>query len=113
MDGSVIEQLELSRKLLSESKQIDPECSKILSGIETALFQVEDSLHELIQYSDKVEDDPARLGWINERLSRIQHITRKYRLHNADELTTFFEESLRELDSLEHQDENEQEICER
>ena len=112
-DGSVIEQLELSRKLLGEAEQIDSECSKTLSGIETALFQVEDSYQELVQYSDKVEDDPERLALINERLSRIQHYTRKYRLDNPDELLTLFEDSKQELDSLEHLDENEQEICEK
>ena len=111
-DGSVIEQLELSRKLLDEAEQIDSECSKILSGIETVIFQIEDSYQELVQYSDKVEDDPERLAWINERLSRIQHYIRKYRLDNADELLTLFEDSKQELDSLEHLDENEQGIYE-
>jgi len=113
VDGSVIEQLELSRKLLGEAEQIDSECSKIISGIEAVLFQIEDSYQELVQYSDKVEDDPERLAWINERLSRIQHYTRKYRLDNADELLTLFEDSKQELDSLEHLDENEQEIYEK
>jgi len=113
VDGSIIEQLELSRKLLSEALQIDSECMKILSGIETALFQVEDSFQELIQYSDKIEDDPIRLAWINERLSRIQHFSRKYRLHNSGELLNLLEKSLKELDSIDHLDEDEQEICEK
>ena len=33
-DGSVIEQLEILRKLLSEAQQIDPECAEINTGID-------------------------------------------------------------------------------
>ena len=112
-DGAVLEQLELTRKLLSDAEQIDDECANIRSGVETALIQVEDSYQELVHYSDKVEDDPARLAWINERLSQIQHLVRKFRLENAEELSALYEKSQQELDSLEHFNENEQEIYDR
>ena len=112
-DGAVLEQLELTRKLLSDAEQIDYECANIRSGVETALIQVEDSYQELVHYSDKVEDDPARLAWINERLSQIQHFVRKFRLENAEELLALYEKSQQELDSLEHFNENEQEIYDR
>ena len=113
LDGSVLAQLEILRKLLGEAEQIDPECAKFRSGIESVLFQLEDSHQELLSYNSKIEDDPARLAWINERLSRIQHFERKFRFDNADELLTLFEKSQHELDSLEHHDENEQEIFEK
>ncbi|MBC8258157.1 MAG: DNA repair protein RecN [SAR324 cluster bacterium] len=109
-DGSVLEQLELLRKLISEAEQFDPECAEIRSGIETALFQLEDSHRQLVQYSDKVEDDPTRLAWINERLSRIQHFERIYQLNNSADILDLLAESKQELISLEHLDENEQEI---
>jgi len=109
-DGAVLEQLELTRKLLSDAEQIDDQCANIRSGVETALIQVEDSYQELVHYSDKVEGDPARLAWINERLSLIQHFVRKFRFKNAEELLTLYEKSQQELNSLEHFNENEQEI---
>ena len=43
MDGSILEQLEFSRKLLSEAEQIDPACTEMLAGIETVFFQLENS----------------------------------------------------------------------
>jgi len=113
MDGSVLEQLELIRKQICEAEEIDPDCANIRAGIESALFQLEDSHRELAGYSTKIEDEPDRISWINERLSRIQHFRRKFRLDDADELPTLYENSLRELDSLEHLDENEQEICDK
>ena len=76
----------MTRKLVSDAEQIDDECANIRSGVETALIQVEDSYQELVHYSDKVEDDPDRLAWTNERLSQIQHFVRKFRLENAEEL---------------------------
>ena len=113
MDGAVLEQLEYLRKIIAEAEQIDPECGRIRSGIESAFFQLEESHRELIRYTSKIEDDPKRLSWINERLSRIQHFERKFRLENADELLTLFEKYKQELDSLENLVENEQEICTR
>ena len=111
MDGAVLEQLEYLRKVISEAEQIDPECGIIRSGIESALFQLQDSHRELVRYTSKIEDDPKRLAWINERLSRIQHFERKFRLENAEELLTLLEKNQRELVSLENLVDNEQEIC--
>ena len=113
MDGAVLEKLEFLRKIIGEAEHIDPECRIIRTGIESALFQLEDSHRELVQYSTKIEDDPKRLIWINERLSRIQHFERKYRLANADELGSLLEKKQLELDSLQIHIENEHEICER
>ena len=113
MDGAVLEKLEFLRKIIGEAEHIDPECRIIRAGIESALFQLEDSHRELVQYSTKIEDDPKRLIWINERLSRIQHFERKYRLANADELGSLLEKKQLELDSLQIHIENEHEICER
>ena len=113
MDGAVLEQLEYLRKIIAEAEQIDPECTRIRSGIESAFFQLEESHRELIRYTSKIEEDPKRLSWINERLSRIQHFKRKFCLENTDELLTLFETNKKELDSLENLDENEKEICTR
>ena len=112
-DGAVLEQLELARKLLNDAEQIDEECANIHSGVKTALIQLEDSYQELVHYSDKVEADPARLGWVNERLSQIQHFVRKFRLENAEELLILYQNSQQELDSLKHYEENEREILDR
>jgi DNA repair protein RecN (Recombination protein N) len=113
MDGSVLEQLEMSRKLLAEAEQIDPECSEIQAGIETACFQLEDSHRDILNYCGKVEADPQRLSWINERLSRIQQFVRKFRLSDAEELLTLHEESIKEFDSLQQLDDNEQQLVEK
>jgi len=113
MDGSVLEQLEISRKLLSEAEQIDPECTEIHAGIETAFFQLEDSYRDLANYCERVEADPQRLNWINERLSRIQHFVRKFSLPDAEGLHTLHEDSLKEYDSMQQLGDDQQQIAEK
>ena len=110
MDGSVLEQLEISRKLLSEAEKIDPECNIINAGIESAFFQLEEIYRELVTYCDRVEADPQRLNWINERLSRIQHYVRKFSLSDVEDLRTLYEDSLREYDSMQHLGDDQQQI---
>ena len=112
-DASIIEQLEFLRKLLIDSEKIDPECKTMLSGVESILFQSEDIHQELNKYISKLEENPSRLAWLNERLSKIQHISRKFNLKDSDELKTLSENLNRELDSLSNIFENEQEIIER
>ena len=113
MDGSVLEQLEISRKLLSEAEQIDPECTEMYAGIETAFFQLEDSYRGLLNYYDRLEADPQRLNWINERLSRIQHFVRKFSLPDAEGLQTLHEDSLKEYDSMQQLGDDQQQIAEK
>ena len=112
MDGSVLEQLEISRKLLSEAQQIDPECAEINTVIETASFQLEDSYRGLVSYCDRVEADPQRLNWVNERLSRIQHFVRKFSLSDAEGLQSLYEDSMKEYDSMQQLGDNQQQIAE-
>ena len=113
MDGSVLEQLEISRKLLSEAEQIDPECTEINEGIETVFFQLEEIYRGLVNYCDRIEADPQRLNWINERLSRIQHFVRKFRLSDVEVLLTLYEDSVREYNSMQHLGDDQQQITEK
>ena len=113
MDGSVLEQLEISRKFLSEAEQLDPECAEMHAGIETAFFQLEDSYRGLLNYCDRLEADPQRLNWINERLSRIQHFVRKFSLPDAEGLQTLHEDSLKEYDSMQQLGDDQQQIAEK
>jgi len=112
-DSSVIEQLEFLRKLLTDSEKIDKDCKSFLTGVESILFQSEDIHQELIKYSSKLEKNPFRLAFVNERLSKIQHMSRKFKVINSDELITLLEDLKKELDNLGTINENEQEIIEK
>ena len=112
-DGSVLEQLEISRKLLSEAEQIDPKFGEINKGIETSFFQLEESYRELVSYCERVEANPQRLNWVNERLSRIQHFVRKFSLSDAEVLQTLYIDSLKEYESMQQLGDDQRHIAEK
>ncbi len=105
-EGSVLEQLESVRRALEDAERVDPKCSEMKNALESALFQVED-VHRLAgRYTDSIEEDPERLAWLNERLSRIQRIQRKHRRDTSDALIDLLERSREELAELSHLDED-------
>ena len=112
-DDSLIEQIEFLRKLLIDAEKIDLECKTILTGVESILFQSEDINQQLIKYISKLEENPSRLARINERLSKIQRISRKFNLNNSDELIPLLDDLKKELESHDNLVENENEIIER
>ena len=98
---------------MSDAGQSDPECTKMQSGIEPSFFQLEDSYRELVNYCERVEAEPQRLNWINERLSRIQHFVRKFSLPDAEGLHTLYEKSLKEYDSVQQLGDDQQQLAEK
>ncbi len=105
-EGSILEQLESVRRALEDAEQVDPKCSDMKGALESALFQVEDVHRLASRYTDSIEEDPERLAWLNERLSRIQRIQRKHRRDTADALIDLLERSQEELAELSHLDED-------
>ena len=112
-EESIIEQLEILRRLLIDSEKIDKDCKTIRQGIESILFQSEDLNQEILKYISKIEEDPSRLALVNERLSKIQIFTRKFHLNNSDELLIIMEDSRKELENFENISENEKNISEK
>lgn len=63
---------------LREVTAIDPSLEGILSGVEGALYQVEEAALELRRYADRIEFNPQRLSEIEARLDTINRLKRKY-----------------------------------
>ncbi|KKM11769.1 hypothetical protein SY88_07065 [Clostridiales bacterium PH28_bin88] len=57
---------------------IDPALEGLLSGVESALYQVEEAALELRRYADRIEFNPQRLSELEARLDTIKRLTRKY-----------------------------------
>jgi DNA repair protein RecN (Recombination protein N) len=73
--------------LLKEIGQLDASLDEVLKILETALYQIEDASHTMRAYLDKLEYDPSRLEWIEQRLDLIRNLKRKY----GDTLTAILE----------------------
>jgi len=104
-EGSVSEQLMfVSRELESVAKHF-PELSESMKGIESARVEVEECAEVVRRISDKMDIDPERQGEIEDRLSLLIGLEKKYGRdeHGLMELVTELQEQVVALsDAREH-----------
>lgn len=77
-DGSVLENLDRVRGLLGDLADLDASLAPMAARVEEAYYTLEDAAHEARDYASAVVYDPARLDWIEGRLTRIQRTARKH-----------------------------------
>jgi DNA repair protein RecN (Recombination protein N) len=74
-------------------------------------YQVEDLARTLRDYLGDVEFNPRRLTWVEERLSLLRQLARKYG-GTVEEVLAYAEKAAAELETLEHSDERIAELTE-
>lgn len=76
------------------------ESTKDLAGrLQEQVYLLEDLAHELREYRDRVEADPARLEAVEERLDLLKSLKRKYGA-TIPEVIAYSEQAANELESL-------------
>lgn len=99
-DGFNIQhQLSTCDDQLQHLQRLDPGLRSTSELISSALIQVQEAASELNAYRDNIELDPARLDWVNQRLTQIQSLARKHHV-DADTLIQLAVEMEQELDQL-------------
>lgn len=113
-------QLKRQRNLLQQLAHIDPGLCTVSENFETLCIELDDVLYTLQNYSSKLEHNPQKLAKINERLSLIHRLKKKYgpdpkkylntiiqKIHELEqsdliliELQTSLEQKQSEFDSL-------------
>lgn len=84
---------------LDQLAQLDPALSDIQQMLSDALMQTEEASRELRRYADKVELDPERLQWIDERLGLWLNLARKHQV-SYDDLPALHEQLSQQLAEL-------------
>lgn len=97
--------LKKSRSLLEQSASIDPTLSTALSRIESAFYEIEDSASTVRQYRESLVFDPARLEAVEERLSVLFKLKKKYGSTVAD-VIAYADEAETQLAQLMDRDAN-------
>ena len=77
----------------------DPALSNISEALESAQIQLDEAIHSLNRYLQKVDLDPARLAQVEERMQALHGAARKYRTE-ADGLPVLLQETAERLDAL-------------
>jgi DNA repair protein RecN (Recombination protein N) len=63
---------------VTDLARIDPGQAPVLDNVQSALYTLEEVARDLARYATGIEADPARLSAIEERLSLLHNLKRKY-----------------------------------
>ena len=90
-------------RVLQELQRIDAGAANLVAIHEQAIETLRELQNELAHYADRLELDPARLRELDERITLLQSLKRKYGPKLAD-VIAFGEEARRKLEALEGRD---------
>ena len=77
-EGSISEKLGETLDLIKEAARVDEDLKQISDALEALMFQMEDAAMALREYSGKVTVDPERLKFVEERISDLDGLMKKY-----------------------------------
>ena len=84
---------------LQAQAHIEPRFADGIAALETALAQVQDTVHNLHQYARHTDQDPASLEELDQRLAQWVSLARRYR-RSPDELADVLAQWKRELAAI-------------
>ncbi|MEA3345975.1 MAG: DNA repair protein RecN [Chloroflexota bacterium] len=96
-------------KSLSQLVEIDPSLNEVLQAAEELSYRLEDIITTVRDYRESVEYNPRRLTQVEERLSLVQGLKRKYG-DSIEEILAFGQRAEEELDSIAHSEERIEEL---
>jgi len=97
-------QLDKAYHLLSSIQTIDTQITPITELLNTALIQTQEAANELRHYLEKLDLNPERLTFVEQRLETIYDLARKHRI-KPENLHAVYQTLSNELKNLENADE--------
>ena len=98
-DNSIESSLSKVCGTISTLAEHDPVLSNISQALESAQIQLDEAIHSLNRYLQKVDLDPTRLAQVEERMQTLHSTARKYRVE-VDALPALLLETTERLDAL-------------
>lgn len=105
-EKSILPMIKEVQNSLSRIKKFVPEAGDWIERIDTAYIDLKDICNELNSLADKVEYNPQRLEWLQNRLSDIYTLQKKYKVDTTDELIRKrdeFDTILQRIDSFDEE----------
>ena len=105
-EKSILPMIKEVQNSLSRIKKFVPEAGDWIERIDTAYIDLKDICNELNSLADKVEYNPQRLEWVQNRLSDIYTLQKKYKVDTTDELIRKrdeFDTILQRIDSFDEE----------
>jgi DNA repair protein RecN (Recombination protein N) len=88
---------------IEQLSQLDPSLKSASESLNTALIHTEEAISTLRAYADGLDMDPARLQYLEERMSQIHGLSRKHQMQ-PEELLELQQRIIQELEQLENAD---------
>ena len=104
-EGSVTTTLSQTVATLQELAQYDAALQGPAALLAQAQIELDESVAEIRNYQDRLELDPSRLQWVEQRLQTLMDLSRKHRVE-ARELPARLAEMKQQLDDIENADAN-------
>jgi len=98
-DGSVESALSKASSNMSALAQHDAALAEVSQSLESAQIQIDEAVHSLNRYLQKLDLDPERLGQVEERMQALHTAARKYRTE-ANALPQLLLETTDRLEAL-------------
>jgi DNA repair protein RecN (Recombination protein N) len=98
-ENSVDSTLSKASNTISSLAEHDPALSSISEALASAQIQLDEAIHGLNRYLQKVDLDPARLAQVEERMQALHGAARKYR-SEEDSLAKLLLETSERLEAL-------------
>ena len=76
--GAVLEEVKRCQMLIADLGRLDESLKPVAETLEQIRHQVEDVSLTLRDYSQRIQADPARLQWVEDRLHTLKQLMRKY-----------------------------------
>lgn len=106
---SVLDAIGEAEMQLTTLTRIDATLDPVVRALEAASLQIGEVCHELSAYQDQVQFDPERLEAVEERLTLISTLKRKYG-ETIDAILTYADEKRTELARFTHHDARREEL---
>lgn len=101
---SALDLLSVGLRPLAEAARLDGSVKPLLEEAESVSFRLEELARQLRDYQSDIEYNPRRLREVEERLSLIRRLQRKYG-ETVEDVLAYAEEARRELEAIKHSDE--------
>ncbi len=99
-----LDQLRVAQRSLSELVRLDNSMQEYEENLSEAIYQLEDVAATISSYEADIEDNPRRLGDIEDRLDTITKLKRKYGT-TIEEILQRAEDDRKELETIDNRDE--------
>ncbi|MDR0845126.1 MAG: DNA repair protein RecN [Tannerella sp.] len=104
-EQGAVQKLQESLSAIEALNAYFPKAQEFAERLRSAYIDLNDLASEIGVLKEDIEFDPARLGWVNDRINTLYSLQQKHRVSSVDELITRRDDFEKQLKTIESFDE--------